>query len=161
MDDNQEAGIAFFACDGTVDATLVRATRPRGADQTRGRGINIQSVPTGDRGTAWIGYSVVAENHSIGVVAFASDVTMERVLVRDTLALPDDRFGDGLLAMAEAKLTVLGIRVETNARAGIANFGSTVELSQSQLECNPIQLNGEELDHPYLFDDQGEKCLRL
>ncbi|MBW2453847.1 MAG: hypothetical protein JRI68_05030 [Deltaproteobacteria bacterium] len=155
VDDNQEAGIAFFACDGTIDATIVRATRPRSSDQTRGRGINIQSVPTGERGTAWIGYSLITENHSIGLLAFASNVTIDRATVRDTQPLADGRFGDGLLAMADAKLTVLGVRVDGNARAGIANFGSTVEIAQAKLECNPIQLNGEEVDFPYVFHDLG------
>ncbi len=155
VDGNQEAGVAIFACDADIDATIVRNTRPRSADSTRGRGINVQSVDSGERGQVWIGNSVVAQNHGIGILAFESDVTVDHSLVRHTAPLPDGRFGDGLLAMHDATLGIANTVIVSNARAGIANFGSTVQLQQARFECNPIQLNGEQMDLPFLFSDAG------
>jgi hypothetical protein len=155
VEGNQEAGIAIFACDANVEATIVRDTLPRTSDSTRGRGINVQSEADGGRGQAWIRDTIVSDNTSIGILAYGSDITLDSAVVRNTKPLPDGRFGDGLLAMNDANFSITTIEILANGRAGVANFGSTMQLQQARFECNPIQLNGEELNLPFRFTDEG------
>ena len=60
----------------------------------------------------------------------------------------DGAFGDGILVQTypgepRATATVDRSRIERSARAGIANFGADIQLGDTTLECNPIDLDGE------------------
>jgi hypothetical protein len=57
--------------------------------------------------------------------------------------------------MHDATLTTERVHVVSNARAGIVNFSSAVRLEEVRLECNPIQLNGEDVDGPFSFENRG------
>jgi len=52
---------------------------------------------------------------------------------------------------------ITATRVESNARAGIANFSATVLLVSSVVQCNKIDLDGEEFTPGHLFTFDGSK----
>ena len=70
----------------------------------------------------------------------------------------DDTFGDGIAVVSSgglASATITGSGITQSARAGISSFGAAVAVGGSTLSCNPNDLDGEELDGPYEFEDRG------
>jgi hypothetical protein len=50
--------------------------------------------------------------------------------------------------------------VASSARVGLGSFGSAIDVATTELECNAIALNGEQLyDTPYTFNfGEGVRC---
>ena len=72
-------------------------------------------------------------------------------------------YGDGLIVVNDlsgAKATVLGCLLDTSARAGISNFGGSLELGGTHLRCNPVALDGETFEgaDPAFADLGGNVC---
>jgi hypothetical protein len=81
-----------------------------------------------------------------GVLALGGTIELDRTWVRGTHAQPDGRFGDGAVLMGSddpAYGEIRQSRIEGSDRAGVAVFGSSLAIGDTQLECNPIQLDGE------------------
>jgi len=156
---SHEAGVVVLGSDATILATIVRQTLPRATDQRAGRGINVQhDSATGQRGQATIRSSVIDDNSDTGLLVLDADATIERTLVRGTHAQPDGTYGDGIGVFAQggsAEVSITSSRVVESARAGVGNFGSTLSLGGSLIECNTIALDGEDGIVPYTFNDLG------
>jgi hypothetical protein len=154
-----EVGIALFGCSAEIERSIVRDNVPGALDGKRGRGINAQSQPPSlGRSQVTVRDSLVADNHDVGLLLFESDGLVERSTVRDTRPLADGSFGsfgDGLLASTGSTLTVAESTIVGSARAGVANFSANIVIAASRLECNQIQLDGEQISGPFSFDDQG------
>lgn len=154
VEDNHEIGVFVHHSRALIEDTVVRATKPTVADQRIGRGIEVDGLST-----ATIRRVLVEDSHDAGVFVSRSTLLLEASTIRGTLPSPGaDGFGDGMSIFADiepAIVTVRGTRIETSARVGIGNFGASVLLANSVLECNLIHLNGEPIAPGYAFEDAG------
>jgi hypothetical protein len=67
-------------------------------------------------------------------------------------------FGDGVVVAGQGTVWVGDSRIHANARAGLSNFGSFVDIGSSRLTCNAFDLEGEPYPTPtdnFLFNDRG------
>lgn len=162
--------IAIFVAGSelTLEDTVVRDTAPQGANQHFGRALHVRDRPYLDRrGQATVRRSLIERCHDAGVVITNADATIENTIVRDVSArAADGQYGDGVAVWRleeltdhpdpHATLSVLGTRIERSARAGIANFGASVSLDSSVLNCHPVLLNGEQDEgNAFAFEDRG------
>jgi hypothetical protein len=163
-----EVAASFVAADATIESSILRDTLPRPFDGRFGVGIEAQYDVTGrpdpaTRTLLAVRWSLIDANLLAGIIVIGSELELRGALVRDTAAEESDRlFGDGLVLLGgdvRAAATVTASRIEGSARAGLASFAGTASISDTQFECNAIDLDGEELtgaaDFGYTFDDQG------
>ena len=164
-----EIGLTVIGSDLTAESVMVRETRARPLDGWFGRGAAVQMAIEGNApASAIVRRSTFEDNVEAGVTVVAAQLTLQRSIVRGTLARAlDDSFGDGVLAytaklspaapLEQALLDVDRSIVEGSARAGVSSFSATVTLGSSWLECNTVQINGEAIDDlPYSFSDAGD-----
>ncbi|WP_437752274.1 right-handed parallel beta-helix repeat-containing protein [Sorangium sp. So ce1389] len=158
---NHDIGVVVLGSDATVDATVVRDTQPR-RDGWGGHGIHVQeNQQTHERATATLRGVLVEHNHSFGVTIFDSDAAIEASAVRATQGARDETRGDGIAVRSyglPANATITSTVVDSNARAGISSFSAAVVLVSSAVQCNRIDLNGEDLveGQPFTFDGSKE-----
>jgi len=143
----------------TIERTQVLDTLPA-SDGLFGRGVIVQdTVESGLRGKLTMSDSVVRGSYEVGVLVVDSDATLQRITVSDCLADKTGVLGDGVAVVTlvnPAAATLTDCRLEHNARAGVSSFGSSVVLTGTALECNAIQLDGEEYSGlPFAFSDSG------
>lgn len=163
-----EAGIMVAGADGEIDSCAVIDTLPRELDGLLGGGIAfVAELSRPEQGaTGSIRRTVVERARAGGINVAASDLSVSDVIVRETLRMDqNDDFGDGLVASSSMVLlpdfypTSLDIQratVEHNSRAAVAAFGAPVGIEGSLLDCNPIDLNGEEdVGAPFSIEDLG------
>jgi hypothetical protein len=166
LDQNQEIGLSLIGADMTVESTVVRNVAPRGIDQVLGRGITIQDCDAAVgcaspvAAAATITSSLVAGSYDVGTWVFGSSLEMNLTVVRDTLPQQiDGRFGDGIAVFTQLTLPssalLSGVLVERSARAGIANFASSIALGTTAIRCAAFDLEGETLEVPFSFEDRG------
>jgi hypothetical protein len=100
---------------------------------------------------ATIRASAVQRQHDVGIFVAAATATLEGVLVEETAPRAlDGGFGDGIAVFSVMLLPVPGTvvvsasRIAGNARAGISSFGGHLELGTTRLDCNLIDLDGED-----------------
>ncbi|CAN92891.1 putative cell surface protein [Sorangium cellulosum So ce56] len=160
IEQNHDTGVAVFGSDATIETTMVRSTQPRG-DGTRGRGIVVQDeTDFGKRTNANIDTCVIEQNHEIGIFVGNSDVTIDTTLVQTTKARHDEKFGDGVVILGASTATIQSSTITDNDRAGVANFGSKVQILDTILTCNGFDLNGETLleSRPDFHGSDGWQC---
>lgn len=152
------AGIA--GSDALIDASIFRDTLPRPSDGRFGMGLSIQrplerpDAPA----AATVRTSLVDRCLDVGIVVNASEAVIEATAVIGTQGRErDGAFGDGIIIADRATAPVIVDRVHVggSARAGLANFGGSVRLSASTLDCNTLDLAGEPLVSPFEFLDLG------
>ena len=162
LERNQESAVVVAGSTALLESVLVRDTLSQAAGQTYGRGVTVQFQSDVDqRSSATLRGCVLADSRDIGLAVVSSDVVVEHTVVRDTLPnLAFGAFGDGVIAMSEyagpASVSLMQSLVSGSARAGLASFGASMQLQQSELRCNTIQLTAQEYQAaPYQFDDHG------
>jgi hypothetical protein len=161
VEQNHTVGIVVKGSDATVEASIVRATEPQQSDQSHGVGISIEAEKdTGQRSTMTARTTLVEKSHAFGIMVLDSDATLEHVLVRATEPqIQNGGYGDGLAVAAQlwpATALLTASRIETSARAGISVFGATATIGTTILDCNAIDLDGEELGGAaYTLQDVG------
>lgn len=111
-------------------------------------------------GCADIKDGLLAGNSSYGIALVRSSATIHGTVILDTAPRPSDgQFGDGVAAfLSSVELT--GLDIERSARVGISNFGSMLKFTGNLLNCNHINLAGEDvgpIDFEYL-DGGGNVC---
>ncbi|MBI4700172.1 MAG: hypothetical protein HY744_03220 [Deltaproteobacteria bacterium] len=151
---NRELGVQLAKdSELTVHASVIADTEPNVATGRLGGGLTVQDS------TALVRASLLEHNHYFGVGVTQGKATIEASIVRGTLAGEDGLLGDGIVASGASGHTealLSAVRIESSARAGIANFGCAVTLGDSFFECNPIALNGQNTDlASYTFADLG------
>lgn len=156
------AGVFVSASKALLEATIVRDTDTE-PDGRFGYGITAQSDSNAAvRATLSVLSCRVEKSHTGGITTYGSDTTVEHTLVIDTLAGPDQTYGDGFAALVYGALrgagSVVKSHITKSARAGIASFGSDVVLKSSILDCNAIHLDGE--GDGYTFEDGGANVCR-
>jgi hypothetical protein len=158
---NREVGITVVGAEGTIESCLVTDTQPQEADAAFGRGIDVGYEPiTLERGVAKVRGCLVEHSFDVGIMVQGSDATVEDTTVRDTQPIQADQlFGDGidvdLVDGTSASIVLHRVHIEQSARAGVANFSSLVQLGDSTLSCNAIDLDGESLTAQFEFQDLG------
>jgi hypothetical protein len=161
IEQNLEGGVFVGGSDGVIESTIVRDTEAQISDQEFGVGIAAQFNPeTGERSSLALRWSVVSGNRTTGVSITGSDAEIIASDVRDTKPhAKDNTYGDGVVVWyykdIPAKCSVMGSRLSGSSRAGLSNFGADVSLGSTELECNPIHLDGEEAQNPWTFTDLG------
>ncbi len=161
VEGNRDLGIFLASSELTLESTIVRGTQPNAFDQTSGRGVDVQyDATTLEPAAATLRGCVVTGNYDVGVFVASSSATIDRTLVSETAPIArDGTFGDGVLVVGwqrDAAATITSSRVATSARAGISNFGASITLTSTSLECNAIDLDGEAFGAaPYAYDLGG------
>ncbi|MBW2459110.1 MAG: hypothetical protein JRI68_31720 [Deltaproteobacteria bacterium] len=158
---NSGVGVFIGGSDATISLTAVHDTRPDGTGRF-GTGIAVQEVPSADAAPATctvIATSVARSQHT-GMVVFGAQLTLEDSVVTDTANELGGLFGDGLAVLrtpsSDATAVVRRCVVAGSERAGIANFGASLQLDTTALSCNAIPLNGERAHNTDAkFDDLG------
>lgn len=157
-----DLGIAVLGLPATLEGVRVRGTRAELSDSTGGRALNVQQgVDLTRRASVDVRWSIFEQSFDIGVVVVGSDATFESVRVGATSPRPSDgAYGDGIAAVAEddaANVTLTDVWIEGSARAGLACFGCSANLTNSAFECNAIALDGEPyFDRAPSFQDAGD-----
>jgi hypothetical protein len=141
LERNRPTGIAVLGCEALVEASEIRQTAltPVG---TAGIGVHVQYVDGPARATV-LG-TLVEESHSGGVSALSAALRLEGSVVRRTRPRADGLLGDGAVAVRHiqhpAELEVVRSVIAESARAGIASFGASVHVEETELRCQDIDL---------------------
>lgn len=163
---SREIGLFGSGSDVELESVRISDTLPNEVAGWAGLGLTVQASETAaaDRSTLRMRSSLVERSVEGGVFVVGSDAMLEQCIVRDTAARTSNgTYGDGVAAVAfpqAANVTIQGCRVEGSARAGITNFGSSVALGTTVLECNLIPLHAEPFggnNHSFM-DLQGNSC---
>jgi len=165
VDHAHETGIFVLGSDGTITSTWVRDTQVQVTDQQGGAAIAAAlGSDTGQRAQVTIDGSVLEGSPSVGLYVSDADLELVSSVIRGTKPQPNGLFGDGVGVLRRAEETtnvkVRSSRIESSARSGIANFAGNVEVLETTMECNPIDLDGERVLPPFptrdfAFDDRG------
>lgn len=140
IDGAQEACVSLWGSDLAIDNTTVRRCAPT-ASGWRGYGIAIYEG-LGDspefRSVAAISASLVADTHGTGVLAMSSDVTLDRVLVRDVQVMPATaaegygvNVGTSTSALGRGSVRIESCLIEASHHAGVAVYGADVAIESS------------------------------
>jgi hypothetical protein len=162
---NRDIGIFVLGSDATIEATVVRETRPRASDQKSGAGIAIQDHPaTGERATAIVRASVVEYNHEIGMVIGGSDATIEATVVRGTEPrASDQQRGSGIgvtddAARGErASATVRASLVEGNRTSGVVIIASDATIDATVVRDTQAQASDGRFGDGVAVDSNGSQ----
>ena len=147
---NRDVGVFVSGAQATLESVLIRDTQVDAADQTGGRGIDIQSHPsTGVRGTAAIRACVVERNREVGIFGIGSDVDIDSTWVRDVVSSVGSIGGHGILAQHDpltnqrTKLTFTGSVVERCRTLGLGVYDSDATLQGSFVrDTAPTEADG-------------------
>jgi hypothetical protein len=130
-----------------------------------GRGVIVQSHgPSGTGTQLLLRDSLVDGSFEAGVQIEGSEALLERSVVRNAKATEAaGLFGDGVLLTSELGFprTVGELRdcvIESSARAGLTNFSADLAVAGSQLECNPIHMNGQQWAGAFSFENRGDNA---
>jgi hypothetical protein len=103
---------------------------------------------------------IIRRVHTAGLFAAEVDASnVTRTRISDVSRAPgNDQYGDGFVAFGfgVASVVVDDLDVEGADRVGIAAFEATVQLSNSTLECNSIDLNAD--GGATITDLGGNRC---
>jgi hypothetical protein len=166
IEDAHQGGLTIMGSPATIESVAVVNTHP---DEHGALGVGIAVLTdyiTTIRASAEMTHVVVDGAHAGGIVVGGADLTLSDAVVRNIQKQPNvNDFGDGIGAAATivwlpgylpTTLTLTRATIESVPRAGISNFGATVSLRDTLLECNAIQLDGEPIEgNPFHFSDEG------
>lgn len=142
VDSNRETGIFALSARVIVEQSVIRDTREKSADSTGGEGI-IMQLPAGGSTPSELTLrdSLIMGNRTTGVAIHSSKATLERAVVRDTLANAiSGAFGTGIQASIiqgsslQAELFVRDSLIAQNRNSGI-----TVGSSRATVERTVVR----------------------
>jgi hypothetical protein len=154
-----DVGIVVASSSALVENTVVRDTLPKLATGEHGYGIGIQRPVLGSPFTSATLRDVLVENViAVGVLALNAELFAERLqVIGVAVQASDGLYGDGIVYTALSHGDIRDSYIEGAARAGVANFGSEMSMGTTTLECNDIQLAGQDLlATPFTFTDAGD-----
>jgi hypothetical protein len=160
VENTEGVGLLVTAPAATLEGLVVRGGTP-GPYGDGGRGIDVQRDRDQPRfeSTATVRGIVLSDNAELGLVVIDASAAVSAVKVTGTLANALGIFGDGVAVVSQyapASASLERLLVEDNVRAGVTSFGATIAMKHTTLECNPIDLDGEELGgSPFVLNDEG------
>jgi hypothetical protein len=166
IEHNQEIGIVIMGLEGTITNTVVRDTQSQKAAGYYGRGVAITLKCLYDicdpemPARATVSGLLVEQSRDAGVFVEGSEASIDHSVVRATLPRTfDGLFGDGIAALSLTAPTVTRItttRVEQSARAGVSNFGASVAIASTHIQCGAFALEGDPFQgFGFAFEDGG------
>jgi hypothetical protein len=147
-------GAGVGAIGSSIDISSVAVLDTLLTGEGISRGINIQ-LNAADQPVHL--YNVLVRGSAeFGVAIIDAAATLDLVHVEDSVAPSGGIFGDGIVAES-GEVIVIASRVARSGRAGMSCFGTKLSVGDTRLECNSIQLNGQEAadGSPFAFDDLG------
>lgn len=145
---NEQTGVHVSGSDATIEQVLVRESLTLFGERF-GRGIQVQKrAETGNPANATIRWTAIHDCYEAGVLIFDSTASIDDSLIAGTLTASDGQLGDGVDAFSldlPTEVVVRGTQIEDSARVGVALFAAALSLQDSKLDCNAIDINGEEL----------------
>lgn len=168
VDSARDVGIFVVGADVDMDSVHVRAIRSRENDGIFGAGIAYATeiLQTKRPSSGTVARVVVEDCQAGGFGVAGATVVATDLIVADTAPQAyDSNFGDGIVVssflilipdIVPTSLELTRGTVRGNARAGIGSFGASVAVGESLLDCNAIQLDGEEIQgEAFQFEDRG------
>lgn len=156
-----EAGLFAQGVELTLEDVAVSGTYAR-ADGEIGRGICFQSENETLGSVATLSRIWIDENFDAGLLLEGTHATVNEIMVVNTYStVAAGKFGDAIQVLGdpgfpEASALIQGAYVEGSHRAGVAVYGAAVSIQDSALECNPIDLNGQDIgERMFAFTDEG------
>ena len=130
---NVESGIVAFGSEVSIEASVVRDTEAE-TNGKFGRGIAIEPGAMQQRSSVVIRSSLVERSRDDAVIVSASDLVLERTILRDTLEQPlDGRFGRGVSAQGGAVVALRGCVVERSRELGVLVSRSTLTAESTRI----------------------------
>jgi hypothetical protein len=110
-----------------------------------------------DSGLVGVINSVVFGNDIAGIKILSSvDVNIFDTTIGFNQPASDGRFGDGVDVFLSGYVKLMNTYISNNARAGLANFGSHVQIKDNQLCCNAFDFEGEQYQgQDFQFENLG------
>ena len=143
LERNHEFGVFVVGSNAELEQSVVRDTLPNEQGGV-GRGVGVQPGPiTNAPSTVLLRAALIERSHESGVANFASNVTLDACLLRDTAPNLAGLFGHGLVVFSEptpASATITGTRIHQSALAAIAAWGAHASLQRSALSCQALDL---------------------
>ena len=134
---NRKVGLNLASTKATMERTVVRDTRARAKDGAYGIGINLLVQPQQNQPSLLtLRDSLVAGNRTIGLNLDSSKATLERTVVRDTLAqLSDNTAGVGVQALPQSSTSILpDLTIRDSVIANNRYIGLALESAKGTLE---------------------------
>jgi hypothetical protein len=162
IDDTSDHGILVADADATIDATLIRGTKPRASDGTFGRGLAIIDESPDEVAVLMLTRSVLEANHDTGIFVGAAKVVVEGTTIRDTRPLPDGQSGRGIEAQwlpttgARASVDLRNSIIEDCPDEGLLLLSSDAALAGVVIR-GIVGLNGRGVEAQ--LDEAGQPCV--
>lgn len=155
-----EAGIVLEDAAGTLERVSVHEVFPQAADRLGGTGVSIQAGAQTSIPDVVIRASSTLATPLFGILAADAHVLVEGSAIRRGVpSSGGDILGDGVVVVSfdlDAVLSMSRSWVEGHNRAGVSNFAATASVGESVLECNTVDLDGEETaSGAFSFTDEG------
>jgi len=139
LEQNHDIGLFVAGSDATIEGIVVRTTLPEAIDQTGGRGINIQGASDAiERANVTLRTSLLEQNHDNGLFVAGSDVTIEGIVVRNTLPQASNQTGGRGISLARpldtgmrANITLRASLLEQNYTLGVLVSGSDATIENT------------------------------
>lgn len=133
LERNHNQAIFVADSDITVERAVIRQTQAQTSNSKWGAAIYLGGVE-GQRCTLKLSDSFIDQNHTAGVFNFGSDATIERTVIQNTQAQPDDQAGGiGIVVQnmgnERATLTLTDSVLEQNLDAGLFIYTSDATVS--------------------------------
>jgi hypothetical protein len=150
---NATAGVAIFDSASALHNVHVTDTA----------GIGVSFAPSNKPLTV---DGLVVERNRVAGIFVTGVPNLRNVLVRDTRADDQARFGDGVVVVAPKTsgprpvLDLIDVVSESNARAGLALFGLDVRMANTHARCNAVDIDVEPLEgvQTTIEDHDGNGC---
>jgi hypothetical protein len=148
-----DTGVVAFGSTVTVEASLVRNSRPLSGEF--GRGISFQTMANGRRSVGTIRGSVIEDNYDIDVVVQGSDVTIDGSVMRNgkpsqqrAITVENDEING-----ERSSASIRGLMIEHVFGFGITALGSDVTVEQAVVrDVQPTEQGARGLGLAALFD---------
>jgi len=165
LERNSETAVFVGGSDATIEASVIRDTRPRASDKTLGRGVYVLDDPIGgQRSTARISASLIETSHDVGVLVGGSDATIEATVVRDTQPQESDQLGGRGIEVnydaatgQPASLSLSSSIVERSHGVGVLFGGSEATIEASIIRDTQPQASDQEFGRGIVIEKDRQQ----
>lgn len=163
LSDNQEVALSLKGSDGSVSGTRVTETRER-PDGLLGVGMAADWSSSTHSSLLTISSSSIGVSVTAAVLGVGSRIELFDSAIEDVAPVSrDGSFGDGIALMS--MLAPASARIERSAitraeRSGVSSFGAAIELVETTVDCNGLDLSADTYDNQsgIIVDGGGNRC---
>jgi hypothetical protein len=141
VEDNLGIGVSVWASDATIDASVVRDTRPVETGSL-GRGIAASEDADGDRAHVELRRSMIERNHEAGVSVEGSDAVIEATTVRDMAPIEGEPLPVDVRGLVVQQGGFTGARGTLAVRRSLLdrNFGAALFVGIADAEIESVRV---------------------